>query len=223
MPGAGELHELDPVRGLPEHLPEGETLLWQGQPEWWSLCRRAFHVGLIGAYFLIVTVWRAASYEPAQEQMGLLVVVALSLLPGVLAVGAFMLLALLICRTTIYSITNRRAVMQFGIALPINLNLPFSRIEGAGHRRYRDGTGDIPLQLGGGERVAYLLLWPHARPWHVRNPQPMLRCLSDSETVAAMLAEALHAFHETEGVVASDAASDASPSAPRTAEAPGVG
>jgi hypothetical protein len=39
--------------------------------------------------------------------------------------------------------------------------------------------------------VAYLLLWPHARPLHFRNPQPCLRAIPDADQVAKLLATAL--------------------------------
>ncbi len=194
MPPTEELHELDPVRGLPEYLPEGEEILWQGQPRWWSLCRRVFHIDLVVAYFVFLLIWRIVSPSEGQE-VSLLMATLMTVLLCTLAVATFMVLARLICRTTIYTITNRRVAMQFGVALPLNLNLPFARVEAAGHRQYRDGTGDIPLQLATEERVAYLLLWPHARPWRVRRPEPMLRCLPDSEEAAGVLAQALENFH----------------------------
>lgn len=197
MSGAGELHELDPVPGLPEYLPDGERILWQGQPDWWSLCRRAFHIYLLIGYFAGLVVFSLIT--PGSETGSALVVgIALTLLLGAVAAATFMLLALLICRTTIYTITNQRVVMQFGVALPINLNLPFSQIESAGHRNYSDGTGDIPLQLSGENRVAYLLLWPHARPWRVKRPEPMLRCLRDSVATSELLAHALTDYHSDE-------------------------
>ncbi len=27
--------EAEPIKGLPEMPPEGEVILWQGQPNWW--------------------------------------------------------------------------------------------------------------------------------------------------------------------------------------------
>ncbi len=194
MSGAGELHEVDPIRGLPELLPEGERILWQGQPQWWSLGQRVFHIRLVIVYFVALILWRVVSpgeADPSTMLAGLAVTAAL----GVAAVGLLMLLAALICRTTIYTVTNRRVAMQLGVALPINLNLPFKHIESAGHGAFRDGTGDIPLRLSMDNHVAYLLLWPHARPWRVRRPEPMLRCVADSAAVAATLATALAQYH----------------------------
>jgi hypothetical protein len=60
-------------------------------------------------------------------------------------------------------------------------------------REGRHGHGDIALTLAPGVRIGYVHLWPHARPWQVRWPQPMLRALPDSAHVATLLANALQA------------------------------
>ena len=41
----------EPVKGLPELLPTGERMLWQGQPSWRALAIRVFHVRKIAIYF----------------------------------------------------------------------------------------------------------------------------------------------------------------------------
>ena len=41
------------------------------------------------------------------------------------------------------------------------------------------------------DHIAYVHLWPHARPWHVRRTQPMLRALPDARLVASVLSAAL--------------------------------
>jgi hypothetical protein len=46
------------------------------------------------------------------------------------------------------------------------------------------------LTLAPGERIAYAVLWPHVRPWQMRQPSPMLRCIPDAEKVAGILAQA---------------------------------
>jgi hypothetical protein len=39
-------------------------------------------------------------------------------------------------------------------------------------------------------RIAYLHLWPHARPWKLAAPQPMLRCLPDAREACEKLGKA---------------------------------
>ena len=95
-------------------------------------------------------------------------------------------------RTTVYTITNRRVVMRVGVVLSITFNLPFAQIASAGFRA-RGKAGDIVLSLAGSDRIAYLHLWPHVRPWQLKRTQPMLRALADAKTVAQTLATALAA------------------------------
>jgi hypothetical protein len=40
----------EPVRGLPEALPPGEEILWQGRPDAWRLALEAFGLGWAAAY-----------------------------------------------------------------------------------------------------------------------------------------------------------------------------
>ena len=100
-------------------------------------------------------------------------------------------LAYLSARTTVYTVTNKRLVMRIGMALPVTINLPFSQIDGASLRLFANGSGDIPLKVTAKERVAYLLLWPHARPFHFAHPQPCLRCIANADDVAGLVAAAL--------------------------------
>jgi hypothetical protein len=80
--------------------------------------------------------------------------------------------------------------MRIGIALPVTFNIPFTILESAGLRLYGSGAGDIPLVLGGTGRIGFLHLWPHARPWRLSRPEPMLRCVPDAQNVASILARA---------------------------------
>ena len=67
-----------------------------------------------------------------------------------------MLVSWLIAATTHYTITDKRVIMQIGVALPIALTLPLKRIGSADVKLNADGTGDIPLALGR-QKLAYLL------------------------------------------------------------------
>ena len=179
----------EPVRGLPEPLPAGETLLWQGTPAWRSLCRRLFKFPYLAGYFVLLAAWRFASLSNDAARADDAALAALG--PVSLAVAALGLLtaiAWLIERTTVYTVTDKRLVIRFGIALPMSINLPFKAISSADLRLHGDGTGDIPVRLSDGQRIGYLTLWPHARPWRWRHPEPMLRCIPDAGKIAGLLA-----------------------------------
>jgi Bacterial PH domain len=177
---------------LSDSLPAGEDVLWQGRPEWRALARRAFHVRKVAIYFCLLLLWRAAYGVASHDAAATLGASALwMILLGCAAVGLLVVIAWLIGRTTSYTITTRRLVFQFGVALPMTLNIPFRVIGCAAFKAYPDGTGEIPVSLIGVDRVAYLVLWPHARPWRAARPEPMMRAVPDAERVAEILA---HAF-----------------------------
>jgi hypothetical protein len=181
-----------PLKGMPEVLPPGEFLIWQGRPSWWALAKRALHIRAIAGYFAALLIWRLASGLPDRfvanaTSKNTLLLLGVSLA----ALGIVALLAFAYSRTTVYSITNKRIVMHIGVALPVALNLPFATIGAAAARVHVDGTADIPLSLIGDGRIAYLHLWPHARPWLLKHPEPMLRCVADGQRVAVLLAQQL--------------------------------
>jgi hypothetical protein len=213
-------HEAEPIRGLPERLPKGETILWQGAPGWWSLALRALHVRLVLFYFAGLFVWSVGMGVWDGAALGESILVALRLLPvALVAVGFLSFYAWLVQRTTVYTITNKRVVMRFGTALPMALNLPFAKIESAALKLHGDGTGDIPLTLMPSEKASYYLLWPHARPWRVSKAEPMLRAVPDAAHASRVLAQALanatggqaHAIEETETETQSDVAGSRQP------------
>jgi hypothetical protein len=187
-------HEHEPIRGLPGFLPAGEELLWQGAPSWKALARRAFHTRKLAAYFGVLLLWRGISAWSANQSVQEAVVAVLWLLPlAIAAVGIMGLLAWLVSRTTVYSITSQRVVLRIGVVLSITFNIPYRVIESAGLRVYADGTGDIPLTMIGADRIAYLNLWPHARPWRIARPEPMLRAIPDAARIGEILSAALAA------------------------------
>lgn len=187
-------HEGEAVHGLPEPLPPGERLLWQGAPAWRVLALEALHLRKFALYFALLLAWRGL--DAAQAGAGALDALwtAAGVLP--LALAALALLAgfaWLVGRTTVYTVTNRRVVMRIGVVLSVTFNLPYAKIESASLRRRRDGHGDIALALAGPDRIAWLHLWPHARAWQLRRPQPLLRALPDAHRVAQTIADALAA------------------------------
>jgi hypothetical protein len=170
------------------------VLRWQGAPHWRVLARRAFHVRTVAFYFGVLVLLRVALLVADGAPTSTVVMSAMWLITlALLATGILTLLAMLYSRSTVYSITDRRVVIRFGVALPMAVNIPFKVIESAGLRTYPDGSGDIPLVLGGGQTVNYLIMWPNVRPWRFSNAQPMLRSIADAKQVAEILAEALRA------------------------------
>jgi hypothetical protein len=188
--GSGPEHDFEPVPGLPEPLPSGERMLWQGAPDTRVLALRVFHVRKVAVYFAVVGGLQIASAladgEGLREALGGL---ALLVSVAVLAIGLLVLFAHLSARSTLYTITDRRVVMRVGIVLTMTFNLPFTRIASAGLRLHRDGSGDLPLELREAS-IGYAHLWPHARPWRLAKPEPMLRCVPDALRVGRLLADA---------------------------------
>ena len=185
-------HDYEPLPGLPAPLPEGETILWQGTPSWKAFARRAMRVRLVAAYFALLALWGAAGQVASDSGFEQVAVSCLRI--GALASAAIAILVLfawLVARTTMYTITTRRVVMRFGIALPITIQISFRMIDSASAHICSDGSGDIALNLLSSQRIAYLVLWPHARPWKLTKAQPTLRGIPDAAAVAQILGRAL--------------------------------
>ena len=201
-------YDQEPIPGLPEIPPAGERILWQGAPGWRGLARRAFHVRKVAIYFVAIFLWFLASkLLGGQSLVQGLVLGTWLLVLALVAMGLLLLLAWANSRATLYTLTNRRVVMRFGVAVSMTINIPFSQIGSAGLRRYEDGTGDITLSLIGRPRVSYLVLWPHVRPWRFGQVEPMLRVVPDAARVADILSGALQALAPAgaEGAPAADA------------------
>lgn len=189
------------VRGLPGDLPEGEQVLWQGSPDWREFAVRVFHTRFVAGYFAILCTWSifATLWEGGTLAAALSSAVW-SMVGGALALGLLYYLAWLIARTTIYTLTNKRIAMHYGVALPMTINIPLRCIDSAGLRVYPRGTGDIPLVLKGPDRFAYFHLWPNARPMRYAKAEPMIRAVADVEDAAQIIARALVAVQHTEVV-----------------------
>lgn len=205
-----------PVPGL---HPE-ERILWQGRPSRRYLSRYVFKAPWVGLYLATMVVLRgvfaaSAGAGPSEIALSMLFVLPLA----VTGWGILELLAWAHARTTLYTLTERRWVMRFGVALDMTVNLAFSGIRNASFSRRRaSAAGDIAIELGGafrapnGELVtlgpSYFHLWPHARPWHLSMPQPTARGVEEVGEVARVFAEALAEFRRNEEAESSGAASE---------------
>jgi hypothetical protein len=182
--------------GLPDHLPEGERLLWQGRPDWKRLAINAYHVRKVAIYFALVAaaqiiarVAQGEGYLDAARNLPVLfamAVVACAILAG---------LAYACAKTTLYTLTSKRLLLKIGIALPAYINLPLNKIDAAALAESGGRCGTICFRTAGETRLAYLLLWPHAKPWNISKPQPALRDIPHADHVASQVAKALGGYH----------------------------
>ena len=182
-------HEFEAAPGLPEPLPRGERLIWQGSPDFVQLAIHAFHVRKLAIYFtaMLALQWLYLLGDP---QAALLKPLLTSAVMALLALTLLTATAWFAARTTLYTLTDRRIVMRIGVVLTLTLNLPLKQIAGAAFKPQAGGHGDIALALAGKDRIAFLNLWPHARPWQLKNPQPSLRCLPGAAGVGERIQQA---------------------------------
>jgi hypothetical protein len=176
------------IAGIEQPLPPGEHVLWQGQPDTWSLARHAFHVRVLWLYFAVLVAWRAyLDLAVAGNPAAFAAASVLILLLGGTLTLAITALAYISSRTSIYALTDRRLVLRIGVLAPTIINVPFRQIQSVAVRAYRDGTGDFSLGLATGDRIAFLHLWPHARAWRLSRPEPTLRSVPNASAVGVLI------------------------------------
>ena len=172
----------------PVHLHPGEQTTWEGGPTFASMLVRLYHIRAVAIYGTLLTL---ADLVQAKLHGETLWPALQAMIPGTLtmlgAVAIFAALAWCSARTTRYTITNYRIVMQCGLALPKTIGIPLTQIAGVAVRVRGDGTGDVTLLPKPGSKLMYLKLWPFARPWHIRKPEPMLRDVPSAGYVGSML------------------------------------
>ena len=183
---------VEPIPGLPGHLPKGETILWQGRPATLPLARQALALDWVIGYFALLSGLRVAASAGAMGLTGALPLAVPFLGLGAVVAGLLVLIAWVQARATVYTITTERVAMRIGAALTLTLNLPFPKIERADLDLRRDGTGTISMTTSGPAKLSYLVLWPHVRPWRMSRTAPSLRAIPDAERVAAILSDAAY-------------------------------
>lgn len=180
----------EPIRGLPEALPEGEHILWQGAPDWRRLAREALGVRWVFAYFALLAFWRVG-VSSADFPFGVALMHGVPfVVSGLIACGILYGIAYVQARSTVYTLTNKRVAMRIGAALTMTLNLPYTWIGTAKLDLKPSGHGTLAFELIGETRISYLMSWPHVRPWRMARTQPALRCIPDAEEVAHLFADA---------------------------------
>ena len=182
-------HEFEAAPGLPEALPAGERLLWQGAPDWKLLALHVFHVRTLAVYFAVMVALQTV-YLMGEPQARLLLPLATSVGLSLTALGLLTWLAWLTARTAMYTLTSKRVVMRIGIVLTLTFNLPLRMVAAASVKPLKNGAGDIALKLAGNDHIAWLNLWPHAKPWALKNPEPCMRLIPDAVLVGERLVQA---------------------------------
>ncbi|MBA4339332.1 MAG: hypothetical protein C0421_10830 [Hyphomonas sp.] len=199
-------------------MPEGEQLLWQGSPGTLAFAIHAFHIRFVLGYFVLATSWRLANMDTAGATGLEMTRVAINSGIGAAAgIGLLVLIAWAMARATVYTVTSKRVVLRYGVAIRKYVNLPFDQIASADMRRYGKDKGDIVLSLASAGGLAYMRLWPHVRPLRINRPQPMFRGLTGVDAVARTLASAITA-HAPNRVTQATVAAPARP----TLTAPGL-
>ena len=194
-------YEDEPVEGLPDFLPEGETMVWQGRPTVAAMARRVFFIPHLALYFGLLiaghTVYRLMEGVSAAQVMGTFVWQA-GLAATVLVLLAW--LARSYAASVMYTLTSERLVIRSGVALPMMVNIPIEQITAADMRVYRDGTGDIVLTPVADRKLHWVLLWPNVSAWYSRPIRPLLRGLTEPHRAAdAFAAVASQHYQGTAG------------------------
>ena len=185
--------KFEPVRGLPEALPEGEHILWQGAPDPLRLAKDAWKMNWIMGYFIALAIWRvvvSSATEPLTTALGHGIPL---LLAGLGACGIIYIIAYTQARSTVYTLTNKRVAMRIGAALTMTLNLPYVCIANASANIRDNGRGTISFETNGEARISYMMTWPHVRPWAILRAQPSFRSIPDAARVAAIFSDAAEA------------------------------
>lgn len=191
------MNATDIFRG--NEMAPNETILWKGRPLFRAIARDVFHVRVVAAYFVGLVALDAfqawSKHLPLTKAIHDSVPLVLALGVAGLIVGA---LTWLTTSTTHFTITDRRVILRYGMAITATLSLPNSQIVTAEIAVNGDHSGDIPLTLKAGNHMPYLKLWPFARPWRLSHPQPMLRGVPRVAVVGALLARSIAASQRAE-------------------------
>ncbi len=172
-------------------LIPGERVLWRGRPAWRAVMRDVLHVRIMMGYFAAILLWgfasdRADGWTPLNTLWRGAPIMAIALA----VFGACALFAWAISRTTTYELTSERFVLHYGVALTASLSIPLCRIAAVGVHPRGDATGDVLLTPKPGQRLSYVKLWPHARPWRWSRAEPMLRGVPQAMALGHAISEA---------------------------------
>ena len=102
------------IPGLPEALPDGERILWQGRPKVMALAQEALSLNWILGYFALLIVWRVGVSTTLMPFGAALLTAIPFLILGAVAAAILILIAYVQARATVYTITTERVAMRVG-------------------------------------------------------------------------------------------------------------
>lgn len=182
---------IDIALGLPGPLPRGENVLWHGKPEARALARYLFRWPLITAYFGIFALLPVLTTAQAGASVAQIALSPLLLLPFAIPVAVGIMVSVwLLARTSTYVVTDKRVVLQVGVAFTRTINIPLTLIADVSERERAYGV-DLALTLRKPNKIAWLAVWPHARSAHLSDPKPMMRGLPPESPAAKILVDAV--------------------------------
>ncbi|MAK99784.1 MAG: phosphopantetheine adenylyltransferase [Citromicrobium sp.] len=182
---------IDIALGLPGPLPAGERVLWHGKPERAALLRYLFRWPLLVAYFALFALLPILATAQSGASVAQVLFSPVLLLPFALPVaGLVMASAWALARTSVYVITDRRVILQVGVAFTRTVNIPLELIADVSARERPHGM-DIALTLRSADKIAWLALWPHVRGAQFSHPVPMLRGLPVDSPAGSILVDAI--------------------------------
>ncbi|MBN2906165.1 MAG: PH domain-containing protein [Rhodobacteraceae bacterium] len=181
---------VEPIKGLPELLPEGEEILWQGAPNWWALARESLALYWVAGYFVVLFLWRTIVATETMSLWQAAIASSFFLVLGAVVCALLLITAFIQARAAVYTVTNKRVALRIGAALTMTLNLPYTWIGNASLDLRKSGVGTIAFELIGDTKFSYLMCWPHIRPWRMARTEPAFRCIPDAAKVARLIAEA---------------------------------
>jgi Bacterial PH domain len=182
-------HEFEAQLGLPEKLPEGEVILWQGAPNAWAMGVHAFHLRTLGIYFALMLLYQAHDLleQDTESLLRPMLMTSFLVVMTLLSLAAW---AYMSASVSMYTLTNKRVVMRIGVVFSVTFNLPLHQIVSAHELHRNDLSSDISLTLKPADRIGWIHLWPHTRPWALKWPEPTLRCIQGGQDCAQLLKSA---------------------------------
>ncbi|MEM8983288.1 MAG: photosynthetic complex putative assembly protein PuhB [Pseudomonadota bacterium] len=187
----GAVPRVSVLGSKPANEESAEAILWEGQPTNSGMFWRAFGARWIALYLAVLLVYRVVDALGSNGGTAAVTgaIVSVAVLTAILAtiIGG---LAYLTTRASAYTITDRRVIIDLGVALPMRVDVPIRLIQRADLLRHSDGSGDIVFTLTGEDRAKYFVFWPHVRPFRWLRVQPTLRSIVDIDGATRALATA---------------------------------